>query len=59
MEVKVLKPFYDKAKAVDRAVGDTFATNQQRFDEINAAGFGQLVEKTSAKRKAADEGGEQ
>lgn len=58
MEVKVLKPFWDKAKSVDRSVGDTFATNQQRFDEINAAGYGQLVEKIAAKRKPTAEGGE-
>lgn len=58
MEVKVLKPFWDKAKSVDRSVGDTFATNQQRFDEINAAGYGQLVEKIAAKRKPVAEGGE-
>lgn len=58
MEVKVLKPFYDKAKSVDRSVGDTFATNQQRFDEINAAGYGQLVEKVAAKKKASNEDGE-
>ena len=58
MDVKVLKPFYDKLKKVDREVGETFSTNQQRLDEINAAGFGELVRKVAARKKATPEDGE-
>lgn len=44
MKARVLKTFHDlKARAV-RKKGDEFEVTPERFKEINAAGFGNLVE---------------
>lgn len=50
MKVKVLKPFWDMKELCDREIGDTFEATKTRADEINGAGFGQLVEVIPAKR---------
>lgn len=54
MKVKTVKPFLDREAKCDRAIGDEFECSKARFDAINAAGFGVLVEQIEeAKPKAA------
>lgn len=44
---KVLEPFYDLEAKADRAKGEEFEASEERIEAINAAGFGQLVEKAA------------
>lgn len=41
--VRACFPFYDEAEKADRAVGDEFECTSERAEQINAAGYGDLV----------------
>lgn len=45
MKVRAVQRFMDNEAGELRQIGDTFEVKQERFDAINAAGFGRLVEK--------------
>lgn len=44
MRARVLAPFTDARTGEDRMPGDVFEVTCERFDEINAAGYGRLVD---------------
>lgn len=44
MNVRALQLFKDKNEGVIRKKGDTFIVNEERFEEINSAGHGKMVE---------------
>lgn len=44
MKAKVLHRFFDVKAKVDRKQGEEFEATAARVREINAAGYGQLVE---------------
>lgn len=48
MRARVKEFFFDKEARVDRNRGDEFECDEERFAAINAAGFGQLVERAGA-----------
>lgn len=64
MLVECISGFLDKAEGINRSKGDRFDATAKRVDEINAAGFGQLVKavgepaKAKRTRKASDKTGE-
>lgn len=53
MLAECISSFLDKAEGVNRSKGERFESTEERMDEINGAGFGQLVkavEETKPKR---------
>lgn len=53
MKVKAIQSFYDKKEKKDRAVGEVFEATKARAEEINEAGYGQLVDILASPKKAA------
>lgn len=43
MRARVVKPFLDLVEGVDRAPNEEFDLTPERFEAINARGFGELV----------------
>lgn len=50
-KAKVLVSFYDAVCGVDRNVGDEFTCSHERINDINAAGYGKLVERIDDPKK--------
>lgn len=44
MNVRALQLFKDKNEGVIRKKGDTFIVSEERFEQINSAGHGKIVE---------------
>lgn len=53
MRVKCVKRFRDFKAGTFREVGATFDVDAKRFQEINSAGYGQLVDKVDEKPSEA------
>lgn len=53
MEARAVAPFFDLKAGVDRKTGDVFEATKARIEEINAAGYGTLVEAVAPARKAS------
>lgn len=52
MKVKAMAPFRDLEEKVERAKGDVFDVTEERYERINSAGYGNLVEKVEEKQAA-------
>lgn len=53
MKVKALKRFHDKKEKQTREIGNIFEVSKKRFEEINSAGHGVLVEELKEELKKA------
>ena len=52
MKARVVGGFFDVKEKVPRSVGDEFELTEKRFNEINSAGFGELVVKVAEEATA-------
>lgn len=52
MKCKVIREFNDAQDGVLRKEGEVFEATAARINEINSAGYGELVEKIAAPKKA-------
>ena len=53
MVIKCIKRFRDLEAGTFREEGDTFEATEERYQAINTAGYGQLVEKVDEKPSEA------
>ena len=52
MKARVVRRFDDLVERVSREVGDVFELTAERLEQINAAGYGTLVEPVEPKKQA-------